>query len=179
MIVQIWLFIYSPTTGWSWKKRWWCCCRKTSEHPTDGSLWPHVPGNRNTRMTLQGTGGLRPIYGQLHHFPCQHVVARNRLTVAEANRASKHSTLWIIREWLKVVSCGKPNNKPPQNHNFYGWDFNHPPITVGFCFTIGPNWASHSPPKGGDFHVGKELIGSWATDVTRCHQTRLTGKSTN
>ena len=79
-------------------------------------------------------------------------------------------------EWLKVVSCGKPNNKPPQNHNFYGWDFNHPPITGhGFCFTIGPNWASHSPPKGGDFHVGKELIGS-STDVTRCHichQTRL------
>ena len=38
-----------------------------------------------------------------------HVVARNRLLVAEANRASKDSTLWIIRGWLKDVPCGKPN----------------------------------------------------------------------
>ena len=61
-------------------------------------------GCENAGMVYVVPGIFRQLVSSLLH-----VVARNRLLVAEANRASKDSTLWIIRGWPKDVPCSKPN----------------------------------------------------------------------
>lgn len=68
------------------------CCRKTSEHPTDGSLWPHVPGNR------------------------QH--PRTTLPLGQVVCAQFMAMLWLATDWLLLKQ--KEHRNTPRNLDHLG-----------------------------------------------------------